>query len=233
MMLDRLVTCQRLILMGRMSTTVIHEVNNQLTGVSGYAQLLLGRDHAETIQKELDKIISSAGRCQKLLKDLRRMGRFGETRKELNNINLIIKSCVDQFRHQFEKKSFKVTENYSEEIPAVEVDTAALEQVFLNIIQNSFEALLERGGCLNVATLLENGRLVAIFEDNGPGLGEEAAACLFTPFFTTKAHLQCSGLGLAAAKMIVEAQLGTIEVNNSPGGGARVRVSLPCQSSGE
>ncbi len=151
--------------------------------------------------------------------------RFGGE-KEFNNINLIIQYSLDLFRHQFVKKSFEIVENYSQDITATEVDTPALEQVFLNIIQNSFEALMERGSRLTITTSREGGQIVAAFEDDGPGLSENAREHLFTPFFTTKAHLRCSGLGLAAAKALVELHSGSIEADNLPAGGACVKVIL-------
>jgi C4-dicarboxylate-specific signal transduction histidine kinase len=229
-MLAQLVTFQRLTLLGRLSPIVSHEVNNQLTGVSGYAQLLLGQEQARPLEKELDKIHSSAMRCQKLIGDMRRIGRFADSEREFDNINFIIQFSLDLFRHQFTKRSFQVSENYSSDISSIEVNTPALEQTFLNIIQNSFEALEEKGGNFSVTTLKEDGQLVALFEDDGPGLSEDAFAHLFTPFFTTKRHLHCPGLGLTAAKSIVEAHKGTIQVTNSPAGGACVRVSLPCET---
>lgn len=226
----RLVTCQRLALLGRLSGIITHEVNNHLTGVSGYVQLLLGQERAKVVQRELDKISTSASRCQQLISDLRRIGRFGDKEREFDNINIIVKSSLDFLRHQFTKKSFLVAEDYSSEIPPIEVDTPALEQVFLNIIQNSLEALEEKGNSLTITTRKENNWIVALFEDDGPGLSDNARAHLFFPFFTTKARLRCSGLGLTAAKMLVEAHHGKIEVNDSPTGGTSVKISLPCES---
>ncbi|UCD55978.1 MAG: hypothetical protein JSV16_08975, partial [Candidatus Hydrogenedentota bacterium] len=200
--------------------------------VTGYAQLLLAQDRAKAVAKELDKINASANRCQKLIADFRRLARFGDAQKEFNNINLIVKSSLDLLRYQFTKKSFRVVEDYSPDIPAIEVDTPALEQTFLNIIQNSLEALEENGDCLSITTRKESGRIFAIFEDNGPGLSKDARANLFTPFFTTKARLQCAGLGLAAAKILIEAHEGTIELNNRPDSGTCVTISLPYQPDG-
>ena len=224
---EQLVTCQRLTLLGRLSAIIVHEVNNQLTGVSGYAQLLLGQEEAEPLQEELSKINSSAEKCRKLIADMRRVGRFSNSEKELDNINLLIKSCINLLRHQFTKKSLQIIENYGTAIPSIEVNAPALEQMFLNIIQNSYEALLEKGTTLTVTTLKEDdGRLVAIFEDDGPGLSKEAIDNLFTPFFTTKEKIQCPGLGLSAAKTIIEDHNGTIQVSNSSAGGACVKIAL-------
>ncbi len=227
-MRQQLVICQKHALLGRLSTILTHEVNNQLTGVTGYAQLLLAQEEADQLQEELSKINSSAERCKKLIADLRRIGRFGDQEREFNNINILITSSLDLLRHQFSKKALTVIENYASDIPSMEVDAPALEQVFLNIIQNAFEALTEKGTCLTITTLKGNdGSLVATFEDDGPGLSEEAMQHLFEPFFTTKHLLRCPGLGLTAAKSIIESHNGTIQVANSPAGGACVTVSIP------
>ena len=228
-MRKRLVECQRFALLGRLSTIISHEVNNHLTGVSGYAQLLLDNAKAADFEKELRSINSSAHRCQKLISDVRRLGHFANGAGEVNNINLILKSCLDLVRHQFERQSHRLVEDFSADIPSMEVDSLALEQVFLSVIQNSFEAFEKKGGCLTVATRVENGKVSVTLDDNGPGLSDESRENLFTPFFTTKQRLNCPGLGLAAAKMVVEAHGGTIDVGDSPAGGTRVEIALPIE----
>lgn len=229
-MREHLITCQRLVLLGRLAPWITHEVNNQLTGVAGYAQLLLEQHRAAELSEELSKINSSAKSCQKLITALRRFSRFANDERDFNNINLIIKSSLDIIRTQFEQRSIDLIENYSSDIPPVEVDTSALEQVFLNIMQNSLESLENVGGSLTISTFTDEEDVVAIFEDTGPGLSEDAQTHLFTPFFTTKRTLHCPGLGLSAAKMLVEAHGGTIEIENIAEGGVRAKVNIPSES---
>jgi len=228
-MLQQLAACQRLALLGRLSIIISHEVNNQLTGVSGYAQLLLGSNKALEFERELGKILTSANRCQNLINKMRRIGLFGNGEKEFDNINFIIESALDLFRHQFEKRSLKIIENLSDKIQAIRVDTPALEQVFLNIVQNSFEALEEKGASLTITTSADAQMVTATFNDDGPGLSEEARANLFVPFFTTKTRLKCPGLGLTAAKTVIEEHGGYIEIDNLPAGGTSVKVALPVE----
>jgi C4-dicarboxylate-specific signal transduction histidine kinase len=227
-MLAQLATCQKLVLLGRLASSITHEVNNHLTGVTGYAQLLMSQERAQPIARELDKINYSANKCQKLIRDFKQAARFGGE-KEFDNVNLIIQYSLDLFRYQFAKKSLEIVENYSPDIPAIEVDTPGLEQVFLSIIQNSFEALVEKGSRLVISTRKEDGQIVIAFEDDGCGLSEMALEHLFTPFFTTKERLRCSGLGLAAAKVLVEQHKGAIKVDNLPAGGACVKITLPLE----
>lgn len=229
-LLEQLVNCQRYILLGRLSTMITHEFNNHLTGVCGYAQLLLGRAGAEAFEKELNKINFSANRCRNLIGKIRQLGRFTNGTKEFDNVNLILKSSLDLVHHQFERKSATVVEDFSPDVPSIKVDAAAMEQVFLNVLQNALEAFPEKGNCLTVTTRTEGEAVVVTFEDDGVGLSEEARTNLFTPFFTTKAELNCPGLGLTAAKMVAEAHGGTITVESSSTGGARAIISLPIES---
>lgn len=231
-LLENLVVCQRYALLGRLSTVVAHELNNQLTGVSGYAQLLLANDAAEPFAKELDKIRVSAARCRQLIEKIRLLGRFSGGQKELNNINLILGASLDLIRHQYERKSCELVEELSPDVPSIEVDTPAIEQAFLNVMQNALEAFVGKGGRLTVRTEAEDGKIVATFDDNGPGLSEAARANLFTPFFTTKPDLKCPGLGLAATKMVIEDHGGTVKLDASAAGGVRVVVTLPLEPAG-
>ncbi len=220
--------CQKLALMGKLSSSITHEINNHLTGVSGYAQLLLSQERAKEIARELEKINESAVKCNRIISDFKRLSHSGSGEKEFNNLNLILQSVVNLLRHQFMKKSLELHEAYSEEIPAIEVDTPAIEQVFLNIIQNALEALEDTGSRLLISTLLEDGQIVVNFEDDGSGFSEGAREHLFTPFFTTKSPVSCPGLGLVAAKALVEEHAGSLEVRNCPEGGAHVRIAFPC-----
>ena len=228
---EHLVKCQRLALLGRLSTLVTHEVNNQLTGVTGYAQLMLDNSDAARFEKELVKINTSALRCQKLIQEIRQIGRFTNGNKEVGNINIILESCLDLYRHQFKQKSHHMVEDFSPDVPSGEFDTPAVEQVFLNVIQNSFEAFKGKGGRLSIRTRPEGKKIVVTFEDDGPGLSGSARANLFTPFFTTKDDLNCPGLGLAAAEMVMKAHGGTITIEDSSDGGTRVEIVFPMESS--
>jgi C4-dicarboxylate-specific signal transduction histidine kinase len=195
--------------------------------VSGYAQLLLDNEAAAAFTKELSRIDSSAHRCQNLIKEIRRLGRFEDGAREINNINLILRACLDLVQHQFGRGSHELAEDFSPDVPSQELDSTAIEQAFLNVIQNSFDAFEKRGCRLTISTRLEGEQVVAIFDDNGPGLSDKAKENLFTPFFTTKQRLNCPGLGLAATKTVIEAHAGTVEVGEAPEGGARVRIALP------
>jgi C4-dicarboxylate-specific signal transduction histidine kinase len=197
--------------------------------VSGYAQLLLDNAAAADFTKELSRINVSAHRCQTLIRELRQLGRFENGAREVNNINLILRACLALSQRQFTRESHELIENFSSDVPSQELDSPAIEQAFLNVIQNSFEAFEERGRRLTISTRREGGQTVAIFDDNGSGLSAKAKENLFTPFFTTKQELNCVGLGLAATKMAIEAHGGTVDVGESPEGGTLVRVALPIE----
>lgn len=229
-MRERLMECQRLALLGRLSTIVTHEINNHLTGVSGYAQLLLDNPAAADFTKELTRINSSAHRCQNLIGEIRRLGRFENGAREVNNINLILRAGLSLVQRQFERESHELAEDFASDVPSQELDSPAIEQACINVMQNSFEAFEKKGCRLTISTRREDGRVVVIFDDDGPGLSDMAKKNVFTPFFTTKQELNCPGLGLAATKTAVEAHGGTVDIGDSPAGGARVRIALPIES---
>jgi C4-dicarboxylate-specific signal transduction histidine kinase len=224
---EYLLNCQRLAMLGRLSTIVTHEVNNHLTGVSGYVQLMLESADAAGLEEGLGKINTSALRCQKLIREIRQVGRFTDGNREVGNINLILGSCLELVRHQFKQKSHTIVEDFSSDLPSGEFDTPAVEQMFLSMIQNSFEAFEKKGGSLRIATRVKSEGIVVTFEDDGPGISEDARENLFMPFFTTKEDLNCPGLGLAAAKMIMEDHGGTIAINDTAEAGTHVEIVFP------
>lgn len=227
---EHLVNCQRFAMLGRLSAIVTHEVNNHLTGVSGYAQLMLDSADATGFEKGLGTINTSALRCQKLIREFRQVGRFINGNKEVGNINIILGSCLELVHHQFKQRSHSIIEGFSPDVPSGEFDTPAVEQVFLNVILNSFEAFEEKGGSLSIVTQVKDENIVVTLEDNGPGLSEDARANLFVPFFTTKEDLNCPGLGLAAAKMVMEAHGGTIDIKERAEGGTHVEIIFPMET---
>jgi len=227
--LEKLVVCQRLTLLGKLSSDLTHEINNQLTGVSGYAQLLLGQERALLIARELEKISSSADECKKLIFNYKRLARFTNQEKEYCSLNIIIRQALDLFRRQFAKKNLEITEDYSDDLPVIETNAGALEHAFANIIQNALEALQESGSRLSIRTAIEDQQLLAVFEDDGPGISQEAHQRLFAPFFSTKSHLHCMGLGLAATKAVVEECGGKIRVDSLSESGTSVRILLPLE----
>jgi C4-dicarboxylate-specific signal transduction histidine kinase len=229
-LLEKLVECQRLALLGRLASNLTHDINNQLTGVTGYAQLLLSQERAQALAKELEKINLSANECKKLIINFKRLARFGKQEKEFSSLNIVLQQTVDLLRRQLLKRNIEVVEKYSADLPVIEIDTVALEQAFLNVILNSFDALEKKGGRLSITTEKGDNQLVATFEDDGPGFSQDAFLHLYAPFFTTKDHLPCTGLGLAAAKMLMEKNGGRIEIGAMPEKGTRVRISIPLES---
>lgn len=230
--LEKLVDCQRQVLLGRLSSGLTHEINNQLAGVLGYVQLLLGQERSQPVSRELEKINSSANECKRLVSNFKRFAAPGNHEKEYGSLNLIVQQAMDFFRRQFSKKDLCLVENYAPELPVIEIDAVALEHVFLNVVQNALDALQEAGSRFSVATGRDGGYLTVVFEDDGPGLTPEARMHLFVPFFTTKHHLHCAGLGLVAAKMLLDKSGGKISVEALPQAGTRVTIGVCVDESG-
>lgn len=201
----------RLETLGRMASTLAHEIRNPLGGIQLYAGLLR-RDLARDPEKArtLDRILGAVAGLDKLVEDMLVYGRDVELRKSRRSLGAVADDALALARPAVEVRR--------EGAPGeADVDADALGRAFLNLILNAAQA------ARSTLVLRFDGRSVA-FEDDGPGLPPELLDKLFTPFVTTKA--KGTGLGLAIAHKIVEAHGGTLTAENAPGGGARFTVRL-------
>jgi signal transduction histidine kinase len=115
------------------------------------------------------------------------------------------------------------------DLPAVEGDAGALNQVFLNLIKNAAEALAGRGGSIRVETSVAAGTLKVVVRDDGPGMTPEVQERLFEPFFTTKGANGGTGLGLSICRQIAVRHGGALEVQSQEGQGTVMTLTLPLQ----
>jgi two-component system NtrC family sensor kinase len=123
--------------------------------------------------------------------------------------------------------NIKVSHEPSHAMPQVEGNMGELQQVFLNIMLNAYQAMKSTGGELKIISRTSDKNVEVIFSDTGPGIAKENQSRLFDPFFTTKPEGEGSGLGLSVSYGIVQAHGGRIDVKSRPGAGARFTVVLP------
>jgi len=201
----------RLETLGRMASTLAHEIRNPLGGIQLYAGMLR-RDLEGDPEKVrvLDRVLGAVAGLDKLVEDMLVYGRELELRKARRSLGAVVDDALALARVSVDVRR--------EGTPAeAEVDADALGRAFLNLILNASHA------AKSAITIRFEGMSVAI-EDDGPGLPPELLDKLFTPFTTSKA--KGTGLGLAIAHKIVEAHGGTIEARNGPSGGAVFTVKL-------
>ncbi|HET6372279.1 MAG TPA: PAS domain S-box protein, partial [Candidatus Polarisedimenticolia bacterium] len=231
---EQLIQAEKLSALGEMISGVAHELNNPLTGVMGYSELLMSSDVSEEIKKNLGRINKEALRCQKIVQGLLAFSRRHHPERKLVDVNAVIATTFDLREYQLKVDNVKLVQDLQPGLAPVLGDAYQIQQVFINIINNAYQAMVEShaGGCLTVRTRQSDGTVRIEFIDNGPGIPEDKIAKIFDPFFTTKEIGRGTGLGLSLSYGIVKEHEGQILVRSEPGKGATFIVELPAAREG-
>jgi signal transduction histidine kinase/ActR/RegA family two-component response regulator len=226
---SRLVQSEKLSAIGQLVAGVAHELNNPLTGVLGYAQLLMRRATDPDLSRSLEKIGSEAFRCKKIVQNLLTFARKQKPAKTLIDVNQALERALDLRSYQMRLDNVEIVTEFHPRLPRTMADFHQLQQAFLNIIVNAHQAMAEvkRRGRLTLRTSEENGRIVLEIADNGPGIPAGLREKVFDPFFTTKDVGVGTGLGLSICYGIVQEHGGQIEVESELGEGTRIIIELP------
>ena len=218
----------RLALIGEMASGIAHEINNPLTGVIGFAQLLMNRDVPDDIKEGLGVINSEAQRVAKIVSGLLTFAHQHKPGQESVDVNELILEILKLRSYEMEVHNIKVTNQLAPDLPSTIADGSQLQQVFLNIIINAEQIMIEAhgGGKLYVKTERLNDSIRISFNDDGPGISKENLNKIFNPFFTTKGVGKGTGLGLSVCHGIVTRHKGKIYAESEPGKGATFVVEL-------
>lgn len=226
-----LAQAERLSSLGEVVAGVAHELNNPLSGVVGYAEILRNQAEDPSQIRDLDRIVESALRCQKIVFKLLSFARKHAPEKKYQSVNECVEKVLDLKSYHLRSSSIVTRLELDPNLPFTSFDFHQLDQVILNILNNAEQAVraVRRDGSIVLRTGVECGRIFIEIEDDGPGIPEDVRERLFDPFFTTKDYGQGTGLGLAVSYGIVQEHGGTIEVLDSPVGkrGAIFRIWLP------
>ena len=228
-MRTRLMETERLAAVGELVAGVAHEVNNPLSSISAFAQLLV-RDGGltETQRESIDVIKSEAIRASQVVKDLLAFARRSEPRRDPLDLNQLVDRTLRLRAYELNASRIRIEPSLTLDLPAVIGDARQLQQVILNLITNALQAMAPQGGGrLGVATRYDSGRVILEVSDTGPGIPPEARARIFEPFFTTKEEGEGTGLGLSVSYGIVNAHGGTIDLAEVSEQGSRFVVTLP------
>ena len=226
---NQLIQSEKLSGIGEFVAGVAHELNNPLTSVMGFAELLQQSDMPEQQRRYLDVIFKSAKRCQKIVQSLLSFARRHAPERKVLCVNEIVESAVEILQYQMRTSNIEVITELDPRLPATEVDQHQMQQVFLNIINNARQAI-EAGqtkGCLRITTDSRDGWVRISFQDNGPGIPAENLKKIFNPFFTTKEVGKGTGLGLSLCYGIVSEHGGKITPYSKEGEGATFVIELP------
>ncbi|HZV33068.1 MAG TPA: ATP-binding protein [Verrucomicrobiae bacterium] len=225
----QLIQSEKLSGIGEFVAGVAHELNNPLTSVMGFSELLQQSDLPEQQRRYLDVIFKSAKRCQKIVQSLLSFARRHAPERKVVCVNEIVESAIEILQYQMRTSNIEVVTQLDPHLPATELDPHQMQQVFLNIINNARQAMEGRpvAGRLRVSSEAVENYVRIIFQDNGPGIPPENLKRIFNPFFTTKEVGKGTGLGLSLCYGIISEHGGTITPYSTYGEGATFVVELP------
>jgi two-component system NtrC family sensor kinase len=228
-MRDKLVHAEKMAAVGQLVSGVAHEVNNPLTAILGFADLLMeNADLPETARKDLRVILQEAQRTKQIVQNLLSFARQMPPQRNPLQLNGILRRTIQLRSYDFNSHGVDVVEHLDEGLPDVIGDAHQLQQVFLNILNNAYDAVREVGRPARIEIMsTKSGDSVEVsFSDNGNGISH--ADKIFDPFFTTKEVGKGTGLGLSICYGIVKEHGGEILCHNNIGGqGATFIVRLP------
>ncbi|MGI2335906.1 MAG: response regulator [Dehalogenimonas sp.] len=220
----------RLAAVGEMAAGIAHEINNPLTGVIGFSELLMEReDLPDDIQEYLKIINDGSIRVKEIVRRMLTFARQSKPEKSSVDITELIENTLELRSYVLKTSNIEVKREYDPELPWVSVDSGQLQQVFLNIIVNAEYAMKKAHdkGVLSITTEKLDGHIRVSISDNGPGMSKEVKDKLFQPFFTTKDPGEGTGLGLSLSFGIVQEHGGTIRVESVVGQGSTFVIELP------
>jgi signal transduction histidine kinase len=222
----------KLVSIGQLSAGVAHEINNPLSIILGYTQLLLRNEDPENQRYGDLKIIEKHVRnCKTIVEDLLNFSRSSETRKEIVRIHDLIDEVIAVFHHRKGSESIEIERNYDFNAPDMYCDEKQIKQVMINLLMNAEHAVGKQGkiGITSRYDDLKENISICI-KDNGYGIEKGIQNRIFDPFFTTKPTGEGTGLGLSVSYGIIKNHGGDIHLKSKAGEGAEFTVSLPAKS---
>jgi two-component system NtrC family sensor kinase len=229
---QQLIQSEKLSAIGELIAGIAHELNNPLTGVMGYSQLLqLRKDLDDRAKENLLKINNLAMRCQRIVQNLLYFARKQKPERTLSDINDILDKTVELRSYELQVNNIEIIRELDRNLPKTVADAHQLQQVFLNIVTNAEQAMLEAHGkgCLTIRTHADapNARIIVELADDGPGISESYLTKIFDPFFTTKEVGKGTGLGLSLSYGMIKEHGGNIYARSRWGEGSTFVIELP------
>lgn len=234
LMRERLFQSEKMASVGQLVSGVAHELNNPLTGILGFAQLLLARALDPDSRRYVETIAGEAERASKIVQNLLSFARRRRPEKTLVNLTTLVERVLELREYELRVHDIAVHRDYAPDLPPCFVDPHQIQQVLLNVLINAEQAVKSGRGPrrITVRTASVAGWVRVTVQDNGPGIPPEHLRRVFDPFFTTKPVGEGTGLGLTISFGIVEEHHGRISVDSRPGEGATVTIDLPIAPEG-
>jgi PAS domain S-box-containing protein len=225
----KLAHAEKMATIGRLVSGVAHEVNNPLAAILGFTDLLLENPAIpDNAREDLQIILHETQRTKDIVQDLLSFARQRPVQRELVQVNAVLRQTIKLRSYDFASHGVEVNEDFDENLAPALGDAQQLQQVFLNILNNAYDAVQEAGqrGCISIRTQSRGGVIEVAVADNGTGVSDPER--IFDPFYTTKQAAKGTGLGLSICYGIVRAHGGEILcANNENGPGCTFTVRIP------
>ncbi len=226
-----LIQTEKVAAMGQLLAGVAHELNNPMSTIVGYTQLLLTRVGVGPMSEQLQKIAKSAERCTRIVTNFLALARQYPPERQRVQLNQLVDDAVELLEYPLRIDNVEVIRRLAADLPQLWADPHQIQQVIVNVLTNAHQALrtVSTRRRLVLTTRYERAtdRIVLEVADSGPGVAADIGGRIFDPFFTTKAPGEGTGLGLSLCRGIIDAHDGTLRLEPTQGGGATFVVELP------
>jgi PAS domain S-box-containing protein len=229
-MQENLIVTDRLASIGELASGLAHELNNPLTSVIGFAELLLEKELPEEIKENVNYMCREAKRTATIVRNMLTFARKHPISKQSIDINTVISKVLEMRSYEHKINNISDIKNLAVDLPTINADFFQIQQVILNIVINAEYFMKEAhgNGVLTVSSEKSGQNIKISIADNGPGIPEETLNRMFDPFFTTKPVGKGTGLGLSICYGIVTEHNGRIYAESEVGKGTKFVIELPC-----
>ncbi|MFC1858505.1 response regulator [Thermodesulfobacteriota bacterium] len=236
----RILHQDKMISLGRLAASVVHEINNPLTGILNYIRLMIRilnrgplspKEH-DKFQRYLDLIDKETSRCSQIISNLLTFSRKPVPTFEDVRIDDLLQRCTILSQHKLEMSNIRLNTRLDPAIPPVRGDFNQMQQCVINLIFNATDAM-PKGGAIDIEGTFDPKRNLVLIKikDTGPGISETDLPHIFEPFYTTKQEGYGVGLGLSTVYGIMEYHNGSVTVECRPGQGATFILQYPVEKS--
>jgi len=223
---EQLLQSEKMSAVGQLISGVAHELNNPLTAILGYAQLLEGAGLEPRSADYVRKLFKQAQRTHRVVQNLLSFARQRKPQKQEVDLRKVLEESLTLREYDLKVNNVSLEREIPDDLPSVVADPHQLEQVFLNVINNALDAMVEgsSSGVLRVRVFKKDAYVCVEFDDSGPGIKDPSR--IFDPFYTTKSVGKGTGLGLSICYGIVKEHGGEIVARNRDEGGATIAIRL-------
>jgi len=226
---------ERMAAIGQTIAGVSHDIKNILAGLQGGVELVdmgFKMENEKTLTDGWKMIKGNIGKVSDLVLDMLNYSRQKGPNLRPTDLSQLVNDVVQLYSEKTAEKKASFNLNLDKQIDKIMLDPAGMERVILNLVNNSFDALPEKNGCITIQTSLSGKNILFSIGDNGCGIPADKIDQIFGLFFTTKGS-KGTGIGLAVVHKIIKEHHGRISVRSKPGEGTIFSISLPYRTPGE